>query len=200
MTAPSATSAARKASSTHDAAGAPQARVAQGHPQAPHRYRRRRAGSGSEPPAQRVRADAGNDEEDEGRRPHEDDEAHGRHEGHGWNGWARRNQRRARQAARMQPGAAQHGGRPASSGISRKRRLRNAVPSSIWLVSTAIGMASSSGRPTGISQISARASMAAMPRASRRSRWSSAPGSWPCPSRSARRLRGEATSSRASGR
>src|SRR5205085_5487470 len=36
-----------------------------------------RPGAGSEPPAQRVRADAGDDEEDEGRRAHEDDEAHG---------------------------------------------------------------------------------------------------------------------------
>ena len=74
----------------HDAAGAPQARAAQGHAQAPHRGRRRRAGSGSEPPAQRVRADAGDDEEDEGRRPHEDDEAHGRHEGHARDGRRRR--------------------------------------------------------------------------------------------------------------
>ena len=55
----------------------------QGHPQAPHCRRRRRAGAGSQPPAQGVRADAGHDEEDEGRRPDEDDEAHGRHERHG---------------------------------------------------------------------------------------------------------------------
>ena len=53
----------------------------QGQPQAPHRRRRRRAGAGSEPPAQPVRADAGHDEEDEGRRPDEDDEAHGRRRG-----------------------------------------------------------------------------------------------------------------------
>jgi signal recognition particle subunit SRP54 len=62
-----------------DAAGAPQARTHQGHAQAPHRRRRRGAGAGSQPPAQPVRADAGDDEEDEGRRPDEDDEAHGRH-------------------------------------------------------------------------------------------------------------------------
>ena len=40
--------------------------------------RRRRAGAGRQPHAQPVRADAGHDEEDEGRRPDEDDEAHGR--------------------------------------------------------------------------------------------------------------------------
>ena len=61
-----------------DAAGAAQARAHQGQPQAPHRRRRRRAGAGREPHAQPVRADAGHDEEDEGRRPDEDDEAHGR--------------------------------------------------------------------------------------------------------------------------
>jgi signal recognition particle subunit SRP54 len=61
---------------------APQARDHQGHPQAPHRRRCRRACAGGQPPAQGVRADAGHDEEDEGRRPDEDDEAHGRHEGH----------------------------------------------------------------------------------------------------------------------
>ena len=61
-----------------DAAGAAQARTHQGQPQAPHRHRRRRAGAGREPHAQPVRADAGHDEEDEGRRPDEDDEAHGR--------------------------------------------------------------------------------------------------------------------------
>ncbi len=66
----------------HDAAGAPQARTHQGHAQAPHRRRLRRARSGGQPPAQRVRADAGHDEEDEGQRHDEDDETHGRHEGH----------------------------------------------------------------------------------------------------------------------
>ena len=61
-----------------DAAGAAQARADQGQPQAPHRRRRRRSGAGRQPHAQPVRADAGHDEEDEGRRPDEDDEAHGR--------------------------------------------------------------------------------------------------------------------------
>ena len=61
-------------------AGAAQARAHQGHAQAPHRRRRRRAGAGRQPPAQGVRADAGHDEEDEGRRHDENDEAHGRHE------------------------------------------------------------------------------------------------------------------------
>lgn len=55
----------------------------QGHAQEAHRRRLRRARAGGEPPAERVRSDAGHDEEDEGRRPHEDDEAHGRHEGPG---------------------------------------------------------------------------------------------------------------------
>ena len=53
-----------------------------GHPKAPHRGRFGRACSGSQPPAQRIRADAGHDEKDEGQRHDEDDEAHGRHEGH----------------------------------------------------------------------------------------------------------------------
>ena len=82
-TRPSATSAAWKASSS---AMTPLERrkpeLIKATPQAPHRRRRRRAGAGSQPPAQPVRADAGHDEEDEGRRPDEDDEAHGRHEGH----------------------------------------------------------------------------------------------------------------------
>ena len=78
-TAPSATSAHGRHHLLDDAAGAAQARAHQGQPQAPHRRRRRRAGAGRQPPAQPVRADAGHDEEDEGRRPDEDDEAHGRH-------------------------------------------------------------------------------------------------------------------------
>jgi signal recognition particle subunit SRP54 len=61
-----------------DAAGAAQARTHQGQPQAAHRRRRRRAGAGRQPHAQPVRADAGHDEEDEGRRPDEDAQAHGR--------------------------------------------------------------------------------------------------------------------------
>lgn len=65
----------------HDRPGAPQARDHQGHAQEAHRGRRGRSGAGGEPPAQRVRPDAGHDEEDEGRRPHEDDEEDGRHEG-----------------------------------------------------------------------------------------------------------------------
>jgi signal recognition particle GTPase len=66
----------------HDPAGAPQARTDQGHAQTPHRSGLGRTGSGCQPPAQGVRADAGHDEEDEGRRPDEDDEKNGRHEGH----------------------------------------------------------------------------------------------------------------------
>jgi hypothetical protein len=47
--------------------------------QAPHRRRRRRAGAGREPAAQPVRADAENDEDDEGRQPSAHD---AQHEGH----------------------------------------------------------------------------------------------------------------------
>jgi signal recognition particle subunit SRP54 len=93
-----------------DAAGAQEARAAEGQPQAPHRRRRRRAGAGGEPPAQPVRADAGHDEEDEGRWPDEDDEAHGR-----WHG-----RRRLPRHAPLSPGPA-----PASRGgqalVARKR-------------------------------------------------------------------------------
>ena len=57
-----------------------------GAPQAPHRGRCRRAGAGGQPAAQSVRADAGHDEEDERRWPDEDDEAHGRPQGHARHG------------------------------------------------------------------------------------------------------------------
>src|SRR4029078_2345222 len=60
-----------------DAARAPQARAAESHPQAADRERRGRAGAGRQPSAQSVRADARRDEEDEGRRNDEDDEADG---------------------------------------------------------------------------------------------------------------------------
>ena len=61
-----------------DAARAEEARAAEGDAQAPHRRRRRRSGAGSQSSAQPVRADARHDEEDEGRRNDEDDEADGR--------------------------------------------------------------------------------------------------------------------------
>ena len=56
-----------------------QARAHQGLAQAPHRRRRRRAGAGGEPAAQPVRADAEDDEDDEGRQPAAHD---AQHEGH----------------------------------------------------------------------------------------------------------------------
>ena len=56
-----------------DAAGARQARAAQGLAQAPHRRRRRRVGAGSEPAAQPVRADAEDDEDGRQGRHAEDD-------------------------------------------------------------------------------------------------------------------------------
>ena len=62
-------------------AGAHQARAHQGLAQAPHRDRRRRHRPGSEPPAQPVRADAEDDEDDvQGRRHAEDDAQHERHD------------------------------------------------------------------------------------------------------------------------
>src|SRR6185436_17291454 len=67
-----------------DAIGTPQARPAEGQPQAPHRGRRWRASAGGQSPAQSVRANANDDEEDERRRPDEDDAPHG------WVGWLRR--------------------------------------------------------------------------------------------------------------
>ena len=55
------------------AQGARAPRHHQGLAQAPHRGRRRRLGAGSEPPAEPVRADAEDDEDDEGRQPAADD-------------------------------------------------------------------------------------------------------------------------------
>ena len=52
-----------------DAAGARQARAAEGVAQAPHRRRRRRVGAGSEPAAEPVRADAEDDEDGRQGRP-----------------------------------------------------------------------------------------------------------------------------------
>jgi signal recognition particle subunit SRP54 len=76
----------RKADAPHgrhhqfnDAAGARQARSDQGHPQAPHRRGRGRAGAGSQPHAEPVRPDAHDDEEAQGRQSAKDD---ARHEGH----------------------------------------------------------------------------------------------------------------------
>ena len=68
----------RQGTLTPDAADG---RQEQSQPQAPHRRGRRRADPGRQPPAESVRPDAADDEEDEGRRPDEDDEAHGWHEG-----------------------------------------------------------------------------------------------------------------------
>jgi signal recognition particle subunit SRP54 len=75
----------------HERQGASPARPAdgrqeQGQPQAPHCRRRWCADSGGQPPADPVRPDAKHDEEDARRRPDEDDEAHGWHEGHARHG------------------------------------------------------------------------------------------------------------------
>ena len=59
-----------------------------------------RAGSGSKPLARRIRADAGHDEKDEGRRIDEDDEARGRHEGHAGSAGGRRTADAFRQRSR----------------------------------------------------------------------------------------------------
>ena len=63
----------------HDAAGAPQTGVDQSLSQTPHRRRRRRHGAGDQSPHDAIRADAKNDEDDERRRPGQDDARHERH-------------------------------------------------------------------------------------------------------------------------
>jgi len=66
----------------HDRQRAHAPRHHQGHAQKTHRRRRGCSGAGSQPLAQRVRANARHDEKNAGRRHDENDEAHERHERH----------------------------------------------------------------------------------------------------------------------